>query len=312
MDPITIGAFLASAGSSLLGGLLSSDASKAKVQAARQAYSVQKAASATQDAALEAQAAANRDAADLEWKSGELDLKTSSIEANAAATQGASDYFNVLIDSANQAFAYNADADTNEFNARISNQMARNSLSVAKAQAHDYRVQGEAAVESRAAVQAGSGFMLQGSPMMVQDVLMGDVELGATRLEHAGDVEATRYEQQGQLQLFNAKISRANANMAKAVGDINAGYVKEATKIKMDAAFLDGDKALLNMQGTLLTARNEQLQTDYLKIANNLNLKATKIQTNANIAAAKTESTASIVSGVGNAFSTIASSGMFG
>jgi hypothetical protein len=312
MDPITISAFLGSAGSSLLGGLLGRKAAKTKAAEARASFIVEKSASAIRGQAIEAEAKAAREAAGIEWKAGLIDFDASLIEGQAVTAASASDYFNVLIDAENTAMAFEADATEGEFNARVALQMARNAIEVADAEARDYRLRGNAAIESQAALQAGSGFMLQGSPMLVQDVLFGEVELGAARLKHAGEVEATRLRNESELLTYSATVSTINAKTAREVAKINAGYVKEAGKIRLDAAFLSGDRSLLNLESSLLNARTTELKADYLKIANKSELDAAQIQTAAIAKGAKIEGQAAVVAGIGQAFSTIASSGKFG
>lgn len=312
MDPVTISLFLASAGTELLGGFLADDASKDAIKASKQAFQAEKVASRTRDKAIRAEARGAKDAARLEWKAGKLEFKAALLDAQATAAQTATDYFNVLIDAENTARAFDADAVEGEFNARVAMQMAKNSINVADAEARDYRLRGNAAIESQAALQAGSGFMLEGSPMMVQDVLFGEVELGAARLEHAGEVDARRYENSAALSLFGSKVAQINADTARAVGKINAGYVKQAGKIRMKAAFLNGDRAMLSLEAAKLAERTAETKADYLQIANKNALTASYIQTQASNQANKTQGDAAILGGVGNAFSTIASSGVFG
>jgi hypothetical protein len=312
VDPITIGAFLASAGTSLLSGFLADDAADDTLSSNRLAFQAERSASTVRNMAIAAEAKAAREAGRIEWKAGKLDFNASMIEGRAVTAQAASDYFNVLIDAENTARAFEADATEGEFNARVAQQMARNSIQVADAEARDYRLRGNAAIESQAALQAGSGFMLEGSPMLVQDVLFGEVELGTARLRHAGEVEATRYENEAELFQFGSVVSTLNADTARAVGNINAGYVKQAGKIRLQAAFLNGDRALLGLESASLASRTAQTRADFQTIANKQALTASRIQIDASNKASKKQGDAAILGGVGDAFKTIASSGVFG
>lgn len=312
MDPLTIGAFLASAGSKILGGFLGSDAADVEARAARQSYKVERFASQIRDFSIRTEARAAREAAGLEWRAGLLDIDAANLEAEAITASSAVDYFNVLVDAENTARAFEADAAEGEFNARVARQMAKNSIAVADAEARDFRLRGNAAIESQAALQAGSGFMLEGSPMLVQDVLFGEVELGAARLKHAGEVEATRFVNQAQLLEYGAEVNTINAEVARQVGQINADYVKEAGRIRLDAAFLNGDRAILKLEGSLLDARTAAAKAGYMRIANRTALLAARIQTDALAKGASISGTSSIIEGFGSGFNTIASSGVFG
>jgi hypothetical protein len=312
MDPITIGAFLASAGSSLVGGLLGSSAAKAQGQAAKASYQVSKQASKTQKKQIDLEKKAAIAAGKIEWKAGLLDFDASLTEGEAAGLMAASEMFNILLDAENVARGFEADSVASEFNARVANQMARNSISVADAEARDYRLRGNAAVESQRAQQAGSGFMMEGSPMLVQEVLFSEVELGTARLKHAGEVEATRLRTEGELLQYSAGIDKQSANIAREMSKINAGYAAEAGKIRLDAAFLSGDRAMLSLESANLGINTAVQRAMYLQQARAQSLKATAIQTNAAVKGAKLEGISSIVSGVGNAAGTIANSGMFG
>jgi hypothetical protein len=312
MDPFTIGAFLLSAGSSIAGGLLGSSAAKAQGKAAMQAFKVEKQASATRNRLIALQGSTALKAGEIDWSAGKLDFKASLVDGKAAGLTAASELYNSLADTENAARALEAQSWEKGYNARISRQMAKNALDVGNAEASDYRLRGQLAVESHRALQAGSGFTAQGSPMLAEDALFGEVELGATRLRHAGEVQAARAEQEAELLEYSGKLDDQSAKIAREVGKINAGYIKEAGKIRLDAAFLSGDRALISMESGQLTANAGYAASLWQTQANKQALQASKIQAQASKTAANIQATSSIVSGIGNAAGTLATSGIFG
>jgi hypothetical protein len=312
MDPITIGAFLLSAGSSIAGGFLGNKAAKTQAAAANASYRQEILASSTRNIAINVQKQASVRGSQLEWKAGSLDFEAALLQGEAAIAQASADLFNTLIDSENVGRQFDAEAQADEFSAKVAMQMSRNAKDVAMSEARDFKLKAGLQVESQAALQAGSGFMLQGSPLLVQDVLLGEVELGANRLKLAGEVERNRLEQQAEQLVYSGKLNKQSALIARETGKINAQYVKETGKIRLDAAFLAGDASLLKQEGSRINMDTAIMTAEYSTLANKQALKASKIQAQATAKGAQIQGQAAMVQGFGNAFGTIASSGMFG
>lgn len=132
-------------------------------------------------------------------------------------------------------FDARASAQANKFNAIVREQQARNAKDVAKANAEDFRRLQSARLASSRAAQAGSGFQLTGSPLLVDTLTFGEIEHGVSRLRHEGDVEATRLGNEASLLRRQAKLDKVSARYAKAAG-----------RIGVQAAHIQGYSSLLS------------------------------------------------------------------
>ena len=116
-----------------------------------------------------------------------------------------------------------AEADAYKFNAKVAEQQARNTRDVARAEAGDFRRSGSAALASRRAQAAGSGVATtMGSPLMVDEAILSEVEFGAARIINQGDIVSTRQLNEATLLKAQAKNARRNALYARQGGRIAA------------------------------------------------------------------------------------------
>lgn len=173
--------------------------------------------------------------------------------AYAARFQGAVEANKALINSENAARASEARAEADEFNATVAQQLAGSEIERAGAEAGDFRKAQNARRASARAVQAASGIALEGSPMMVDEAVFSEIELGAQRIVHGGNVAATRLENQARLLRRSGAFERETAKNLRDAGRKTADWAVEAGEIgaggALTAADIKGRAALLNAAG---------------------------------------------------------------
>lgn len=130
----------------------------------------------------------------------------------------AGNIFSSRVESAN---ALNR-AAVDRFNALVAEQQAKAELDSARADASDFRKAHSARVASFRARQAGSGFAYEGSPMVVDEAAMTEIEFGVSRIMHRGQVREHRLQQEASLLRHSAKVEEANAKAARRAGIISA------------------------------------------------------------------------------------------
>jgi hypothetical protein len=109
-----------------------------------------------------------------------------------------------------------AQAEAAEFNARVREIEAQSERDVAGAKAEDFRRQEGRKRATAIAQTAASGVTLEGTPLLVDEAIVNEIELGANRVTHQGDVRATGLENQ-------AELDRSKAKNFRKAGSINAG-----------------------------------------------------------------------------------------
>lgn len=87
-----------------------------------------------------------------------------------------------------------------EYNARMDEQRAANERDMAAAATQDYLRKGSDHVESAVAMRGATGVTGEGSPLLVNENTVREVALGAARTMHAGEVKASRLQDDAQLQ----------------------------------------------------------------------------------------------------------------
>jgi hypothetical protein len=115
--------------------------------------------------------------------------------------------------------AYNtaqSNAQAAEYNAKQQDLAAAADRDAAAADAEDRRRKGSAARASAIAERGASGVALAGTPLMVDEDIVGAIELDAARTTHAGEVRGTQRENQ-------AALDRASASNYRRAGPISAG-----------------------------------------------------------------------------------------
>lgn len=167
-----------------------------------------------------------------------------------ALQQGESEAYRVEVETENRARQFDANAIADEFNAKVSRQLAEAEIERAKAAATDFRRDEGAKAATSRAVQAASGVAFEGSPLMVDETLFQEIEFSAMRIGHAGDVAAARLRTQSDLLRFSAANNRVSAANARAAG----AYTSESIK---DSAFINaigsGAKGIVGFGSTLAT-----------------------------------------------------------
>lgn len=113
-------------------------------------------------------------------------------------------------------------AAADRFDAEVAEQLAVSEMEGAAADAVDFRrAQSARAAASRAAA-AGSGFTMEGSPMMVDAATLSEIEFGVSRIIGQAQVRAHRLRQEGTLLRRKADVGVGNARRALTAGVIGA------------------------------------------------------------------------------------------
>lgn len=294
MDPFTILSALGSIASGVVGAFSSAGkAASAKLAEKTQLQGIQ----------YDLQSAI--DAGKLELASAGLDIKASIASADAISAQTGSAIFDSLLSGEISARDFESKAWADEFNAKVSDQLASAAVSKASADATDFRRQQGARLAENRAAQAASGLTSDGSPMLVDRSIMSEIEIGSARLRYAGDVEFFKQLTEGELLRYQSANETASAKLARQAATINANYAKQAGDIARTAALMGVDTANLKSQAALLdinTAVNKA----------KINRQTVKIGTQAAVTSAGFEGASSLLGGFTQAASSIAASGKFG
>ena len=136
-----------------------------------------------------------------------------------ALTQAVAAKFQGQVEAANA----EAQADAYKFNSKVATQMARSTEQVAVAEAGDFRRAGSAALASRRAAAAAGGVSLsEGSPLMVNERILSEVEFGAARIINAGDIVSTRQLNEAELLQAQKRNATRKARIALQGGNLAA------------------------------------------------------------------------------------------
>lgn len=120
--------------------------------------------------------------------------------------------------------AFNAEerARVDRFNALVAEQEAKSEMDATRADASDFRKAQSARMAASRAREAASGFALEGSPLLVDEATLSEIEFGVSRIMHAGQVKSTRLKTQASLLRRSAETEKINAKLAKRAGIIGA------------------------------------------------------------------------------------------
>jgi hypothetical protein len=108
------------------------------------------------------------------------------------------------------------------FNAKVAEQEARSEMETAEGDAIDFRRAQSARVAASRAVAAGSGFTLEGSPIMVDQAALAEIELGVQRVLHTGRSKAAALRTESTLLKRRAQTSRTSAGLTRQAGFISS------------------------------------------------------------------------------------------
>lgn len=127
-----------------------------------------------------------------------------------------------VLEGESNAMAAEERARADKFNAVIAEQEAASELESARADSSDFRRAQSARVAASRARASGSGFALEGSPMLIDEAALTEIEFTVSRRMHAGQVKAHRLKQESSLLKRHAKVEGINARLARHAGTISA------------------------------------------------------------------------------------------
>lgn len=137
----------------------------------------------------------------------------------AAQTSAAAAKFEGQVAAANAKF----EAKAYNFNAKVAEQQAKNTRDVARAEGKDFARAGSAALAGRRAKVAASGVVSsKGSPLMVDEAVLTEIEFGRQRILNKGEIIATRQRSEAALLRAQAKQATQNATLARQGASISA------------------------------------------------------------------------------------------
>lgn len=154
------------------------------------------------------------------------------LQVAGTLQQGRAEAQNALIVAENEGAAADARAGTNEFNAKVAEQKARSELDVADADAADFRFRQSARLATQRARQGGSGFALEGSPLLIDEADFQQIEFGASRIGAQGRIRSSRLETQASLLSRNADVERANASRLRSAGRTSARNIRTSSFLR--------------------------------------------------------------------------------
>lgn len=113
-------------------------------------------------------------------------------------------------------------AQSNEFDALVSEIQARDAIELGRVKASDFKTANSARLATHRAKEGGSGFTAKGSPMLIDDIALAKIEEGVGRILHDAEVNKSRFLDRATQQKFAAKAEKSNAKRARISGIIGA------------------------------------------------------------------------------------------
>lgn len=153
---------------------------------------------------------------------------------------GQANAYNAKVESEAKARQAEAQAEADTFNAKVYRQVAQSETERAAAEATDYRRTQSGNVAKLRAKQAGSGFALSGSPLMIDEAVFQEIEFSTNRLAYAGQLARVRYENQADLLDVSASRNIDTAKFARETGAISADNIITGSYISAAAAGAKG------------------------------------------------------------------------
>lgn len=129
---------------------------------------------------------------------------------------GALTLIGAAVSAAGAIAAGQAEANAADFNADMAQQQAERERQIAARDAEDHRRRNSRVLASSRARRAGSGVASQGSPLMVDESTVGEIELGVQDILAGGGARAYGHRQQ-------AALARARGRSAQTGSFLNAG-----------------------------------------------------------------------------------------
>lgn len=103
-----------------------------------------------------------------------------------------------------------------QFNADVAEQRARSEREAAAIEAQDFKREEMRKLAASRTARATTGVTSAGSPLMVEESVVREIALGASRLRFGGEVRGTRLDQ-------DAELSRMQGRSAKTASYFKAG-----------------------------------------------------------------------------------------
>lgn len=161
-----------------------------------------------------------------------------------ALFQGQASATNARIKGEADARTLEARADADAFNAKVYRQLAESETQRAAAEAGDYRrTQGAKAATMRA-IQADSGFVLEGSPLFVNESILQEIEFGSSRIAYGGQLASTRARNQATLLDVSSRNNRTSAQFARAAGEVSADNITRASYLNSAGNLIKGSTGI--------------------------------------------------------------------
>jgi hypothetical protein len=304
--------FAASAATSVLSGILGGKAASTKGKAAKAQLKLEKQAAQNRREAIKAELEAAKQARDLEYKSAQYDIEATGYQAQSVIASTGYNVFKVLMEAENDARNYEASANAAEFNARIKKTQGKHAKLAAEENARQFSLRGKQMVAGTKALQAASGLQAEGSPLLVEEALYGEVAFGKKLLQSAGEREKWQADSEADLLNYYALNDRKSAELARTMGKISADYTKEAGKIGLNSTYMGYKTASLKVEAANLAATTAAKKAAIENKNSALQYKAAQQSAKYAQKSAKTEQYASYVSGFSSGLTTLANSGKWG
>jgi hypothetical protein len=110
-----------------------------------------------------------------------------------------------------------------EYNAKMAEVEAAGERDAASAEADDYRRKQRGARAGAIAERAASGVQLSGTPLLIDEDILGEIDLGAARIGHQGQTRATGLENEAKLEKAKAKNYGQAGKLSMLTGFAKAG-----------------------------------------------------------------------------------------
>ena len=122
-----------------------------------------------------------------------------------------------------QSQQYRAEAAAADYRAAVAEQQAAREREVANQEAADFQRENLRRISTLRARTAGAGVRLEGTPLLVEQDIAGEIARGTQRILHGGDINAIRLEQEAQLDRMTGRSARRAAGSAFTTGLLRAG-----------------------------------------------------------------------------------------
>lgn len=315
--PLILGSAALSIGQGLLGLLGSKEESDAARREERATTEAARLSAETNRQAIGVELKAAIEAGRLELAAAGLDVKATGYDLQGIALKTGSNIFNALVSGEIDAINYEARAEAAEFNANVAEQVGRSEKSASYAEAGDFsRIQG-ARLASNRAERAASGIVsTEGSPLLIDDAIFSEIEIGTARIEHQGDVAFFKGLTEARLLRHEAANDRLSAKIARRTSKIEADYSRQAGEIERKGALLGLDTADLRRRAAESTIETAHRTADINRrtVGNTLTstTKAASISSKSRQKSATLSGVSSFLGGAMQATETLATKGKFG